>query len=590
MQAASIARLALLGGFLLVAALARGEFLAPEKAFQYHAERTDEGGLVLNWDIADGYYLYRDAFDFSGEPDQLRDVSLPDGEIVEDDYFGKSEVYFDSVSILVAPGGAQTISMTWQGCALAGLCYPPQSASLDMSDLSSERRHSAPANASAPSLAEDQHLAGRLASGGLFLNVAIFFGFGLLLAFTPCVLPMLPVVSALVVGQSVRGWRGVGLALAYVLPMAMTYAVLGVATALAGASMQAVFQHPFAVTVIAALFVVLALSMFDVFTLQMPAALRDRFDRLTAGQRGGTLLGAAAMGVVSAVLVGPCMTAPLAGALLYIAESGDAWLGGAALFALGLGMGLPLVLVASLGARLLPRPGMWMVGVKAAFGFMLLGMALWFSSRLMPEPLGLLLWSALFMLAGLLLRHVGKQVLMPVSKSALIASTAGAMALLWAVLLMVGAALGARSPWQPLAPLSGGQAVAAVSTQSNFMSRFESVSDEAVLEQKLREAASARQWVLIDFYADWCVVCHVIEAEVFGDPQVQQALEGAVLLRPDVTANDQAARALMRRYSIIGPPALLIIGPDGQERRGQRVIGGISASEFLERWHTARVL
>ena len=370
--------------------------------------------------------------------------------------------------------------------------------------------------------------------------------------------------------------------------MAMTYAVLGVVTAIAGASMQAIFQHPVAVALLAGLFVVLALAMFGVFTLQMPLALRDRLDRLSAGQRGGTLLGAAVMGVVSAALIGPCMTAPLAGALLYIAESGDVWLGGAALFSLGLGMGLPMVFIAALGARYMPRPGMWMNGVKAMFGFMLLGMALWFGDRLLSSTLSLLLWSGLFLLVGLSLWRVGKLAQWPFSAGGLLAGVLGAMASIWALLMVLGVAMGAQSPWQPLAPLVSAKAPAFSYSDLDFMAKFLPVDDEEMLDKRLVEAQQNQQWVLIDFYAEWCVVCHVIEAEVFGDPGVQQALDNALLLRPDVTANDQSAQALMRRYGIIGPPTLLIIGPDGKERRAQRIIGDISAQDFVDRWRSAK--
>ncbi|WP_253272863.1 protein-disulfide reductase DsbD [Halomonas sp. PR-M31] len=384
---------------------AEQDFLPVDKAFKLHADKQD-GEVVLRWEIARGYYLYRHRLSIEGEPSAIAPVSLRDGEIVTDEYFGESEVYYDDIEVQVDPRQAKNLALSWQGCAKDGLCYAPQRDTLDLANMSLENgtlagqgffsslsgsssssgssswfgsSASSESSASSPAvdepapeaeqgaavaspqtdndaLGEDQRLASQLSDAPIGWALAAFFGMGLLLVFTPCVLPMIPILSSLVVGSGAGARRGLMLSIAFVLPMALTYAVIGVIAALAGANLQAMLQTPWVLGVFALLFVVLALAMFGLFELQLPQALRQRLDNMQQRQRGGTLGGAAAMGVLSAILVGPCMTAPLAGALLYIADSGDALLGGGALLALGLGMGAPLLLVGALGHVYCPGP------------------------------------------------------------------------------------------------------------------------------------------------------------------------------------------------------------------------------------------
>ncbi len=584
------------------------DFLSVGEAFTYDVSVNADDTLTVSWTIADGYYLYRHQFDFAGKPAPVAAVEMPHGQPIEDEFFGKSEVYHDSVAVRVDPGNAQTVELTWQGCAEAGLCYPPQRATLDLADYNLGGGTAAPVDSNdegagtttaqakagqSDALGEDQSLAAQLSDSNTAWVLLVFFGLGLLLVFTPCVLPMVPILTSLIVGSGARGRRGLTLSLAYVLPMALTYALLGVAAALAGANLQAALQTPWVLGAFALVFVALALAMFGVYELQLPAALRNRLDRASSAQRGGSLGGAAVMGALSALIVGPCMTAPLAGALLFIAESGDVLIGGSALFALGLGMGAPLVLAGSLGARFLPRPGPWMNGVKAVFGFVLLGMALWFVARVTPAPWMLGLWGAWLLAIGTTLYQVALRAALATLPLAMIARVAGLLIGLWGALLVIGAAGGASDPTRPLAfagasgnaPGGGGESSAQT---DDFMARFDSVADLDALDAQVAKAGENGRWTLVDFYADWCISCKVIESEVFGDARVQAALADVQLLRPDVTDNDAADRALMGHYGVVGPPTLLLIGPDGEEARSARIVGELNAEAFLDHLERAR--
>lgn len=582
------------------------EFLPADQAFQLSATEHD-GQVQLRWEIAPGYYLYRKRLNVE-HPEGDVPLDLPEGDTITDEYFGESEVYYDVLDVTARPGEAESLSLTWQGCAEDGLCYAPQRADLRLADMAVLPPGSSDANGSAetgarsepdtdanptgprqagaqtPALGEDQALAARLGEAAAGWTLAAFFGMGLLLVFTPCVLPMVPILSSLVVGSNAGARRGLLLSLVFVVPMALTYALLGVAAALAGANLQAMLQTPWVLGTFAALFVIFALAMFGLFELQLPSGLRQRLDNLQQKQRGGTLGGAAVMGVLSALLVGPCMTAPLAGALLYIGESGDALLGGTALLALGLGMGTPLLLVGALGARLLPRPGPWMDRVKAVFGFILLGMAIYFLDRVLDDTLTLGLWGAWLLGAALALHQAARSA--SPSSGHLIARSGGLILGLWGVLLIVGSAGGAADPLRPLSFLQAADTGSA--PREDFMARFSQPDDLSELEQRVASAGRAGRWTLVDFYADWCVSCKVIEEEVFGDDRVQDALAEVQLLRPDVTDNDAADQALMGEFGIIGPPTLLLIGPDGEERRAQRVVGEIGADAFLERLQRAQ--
>ncbi|QOR40715.1 protein-disulfide reductase DsbD [Billgrantia diversa] len=582
------------------------DFLPPDQAFQPTLNQDGEA-LTIDWQIEPGYYLYRHRLAVEADGRELP-LDLPAGETIEDEYFGRSEVYRNTLTMQATLEGEDSITLSWQGCADAGLCYPPQQRTFELetaeassagdmstSDTGTARPVASSASdspdlAAANGQAEDQRLAARLADGNAVWTLALFFGMGLLLTFTPCVLPMIPILSSLIIGQREQGTprraAGLMLSLAYVLPMAVTYAALGVAAALAGANLQILFQNVWFIGMFSALFVVLALAMFGLFELELPGAIRQRLDAGLSRQRGGRLKGVAAMGVLSALLVGPCMTAPLAGALLFIAESGNPWLGGTALLALGLGMGAPLILIGTVGNRLLPKPGAWMGRVRGAFGFVLLGMAIWFVERILPEPIVLGLWGALGLCFAVAMRALARNASAgPLPQAG---NASAAVIGLWSALILIGAAGGADDPWRPLdvySPIGDGTAVA---SEASEPLEFDEVADLASLEERVAMASNVGQMTLVEFTADWCVSCEVIEQEVFGDSTVQTELQDVQRLRVDVTAYDAEDKAIMQNFGVVGPPTLMWFGQDGQERRGERIIGELDAETFLERYDRAR--
>ena len=544
------------------------DFLPVDQAFALHVERPESGGVVLRWDIAPGYYLYQERLRFTGLPPGS-EPELPLGEPYHDEFFGDSRIYRDSLEVVIPAADIASLELGWQGCADAGLCYPPQTRTLELSG--------AGAGLSAPVEADDQTLASGLAQQSLGWSLLIFFGLGLLLAFTPCSLPMLPILAGIVVGSKAGPRRGMALAGAYAISMAMVYAALGVVAALLGANLQGWLMQPWLIASFAGLFVLLSLPMFGFFELQLPAGLRDRLEQAGRKRRGGSLAGASALGVLSGLLVGPCMTAPLAAALLYIAQSGNALNGGLVLFALGLGIGAPLVLLVTVGNRFLPKPGPWMDRVKASFGFLFLIAALYVLRPLLSDPLWVGLWGALLVVGASGLLHLSGELVRHQALSRSVALLAG----VWGVALLLGAAGGAQDVMRPLGVFTG---VASYSG-SDPAHGFVGFSEPAVLDQELAAGKAAGQWVLVDYYADWCVSCKVMEKEVFSDAQVQAALTGVRILRPDVTQTGAASRELLNRYQVMGPPTLLFIGPDGQERRAQRITGEVDAGQFLDRWN-----
>ncbi|WP_422420984.1 protein-disulfide reductase DsbD [Pseudomonas sp. GZD-222] len=564
MRTLLIALMLLFSGLTQANPFAQSDFLPVDKAFVFSSERLDSGQMRLHWKITDGYYLYQKRLKFDGLPVEQQ-PALPEALPHHDEYFGETLVYRGELELILPASAAGQLRMGWQGCADAGLCYPPQTNLVSLSNTVVDEQ------------ASDQALAGGLQQSSLAWSLLAFLGLGLLLAFTPCSLPMLPILAGLVLGNGVSARRGWALASVYVLSMALVYAALGVIAALLGGSLQAWLQQPWLLGTLAGLFVLLALPMFGAFELQLPVWLRDRLERAGHGTRGGNLYGAALLGALSGLLMGPCMTAPLAGALLYIAQSGNALHGALVLFTLGIGMGLPLLLLVTLGNRYLPRPGPWMNLVKGLFGFVFLAMAL-YTLRTVLEPalwLGLagawliaLAWAAWPALHGL----------RPIRALPLLLG-------FWGSLLVIGASAGGDDPWQPLQPFRAATGVVASAAHSDA---FITVSQPAELQRELDSAKAQGQWVMLDYYADWCVSCKVMEKQVFARADVLAALGDVRLLRLDVTADAPSSRELLQRYQVPGPPSLIWIGPEGNERRSRRITGEIDAKNFLEQWAQTR--
>ena len=552
----------------------QADFLPVAKAFAFSTEPLPSGETRLQWQIADKYYLYQKRFKFDGL-DEVHTPVLPQGQEHSDEFFGASQVYRDAVEVVIPAGASGQVKVTWQGCADAGLCYPPQSQMVDLGGAQP---------VAAQGQAQDQSLAASLQQRSLGWSLLLFFGLGLLLAFTPCSLPMLPILAGLVVGSGASAGRGFAVAGSYVVSMALVYAGLGVLAALLGANLQALLQQPWLLGSFAALFVVLALPMFGFFELQLPSALRDRLESAGRGRKGGSLLGAGILGALSGLLVGPCMTAPLAGALLYIAQSGNAVEGGLVLFVMGVGIGMPLLLLVTVGSRFLPKPGAWMDLMKGLFGFLFLGTALLLVRPVLSEALWLGLWGVLLIILASSLWQQAQHFL----RAKPLFSPLSLLAGIWGSLILVGAAGGGTDLWQPLQVYTAKTVVG--STVSPAHGDFMTLSDPASLERELTSAKAEGQWVLLDYYADWCVSCKVMEKQVFSKPQVQEALQGVRLLRLDVTADNVASRELLSRYQVPGPPSFVWIGPNGIERRGQRITGEVNAETFLKNWNATREL
>ncbi|WP_439819813.1 protein-disulfide reductase DsbD [Pseudomonas sp. HLG18] len=547
------------------------EFLPVDKAFVLTSERLDSGETQLFWQITDGYYLYQKRLKFDGLAAENA-PTLPEGESHSDEYFGEQPVYRQVLELKIPAAAKGQIKVSYQGCADAGLCYPPQTRVIDLGGK---------AAAAVADEAQDQALASGLQQHTLGWSLLVFFGLGLLLAFAPCSLPMLPILAGMVVGSGATPRRGFALASSYVICMALVYASMGVIAALLGANLQAWLQNPWLLGAFAAIFVILALPMFGFFELQLPVALRDRLEHASRSRSGGSLIGAGVLGALSGLLVGPCMTAPLAGALLYIAQSGNALHGGLILFALGIGIGVPLLLLVTVGNRFLPKPGAWMNLLKGVFGFLFLGTAVLMLRPVLDPSLWLALCGALLLIAAYCAWKQSEGF-------GRVAQLFGASSLLlgiWGSLLLVGAAGGGDNPYQPLQIYSAGRTGAAI---PDGHEAFTTIKDPAALQRELDTAKAQGQWVLIDYYADWCVSCKIMEKQVFGQARVMQALNDVRLLRLDVTADNAASRELLGRYKVPGPPSFVWIGADGEERRSQRITGEVDADTFLQRWTTTR--
>lgn len=552
-----------------------GDFLPVREAFRLSLVESGEQSVKLRFVNAEGYYLYKHRFSFRIEPRDLArgEAVLPAGEPKHDEYFGDVEVYYGITDITLPIDNPIdlpfTVHVSYQGCADKGLCYPPESQRIEVDGQGAAP--TAPAASTGPSALAQ--------AGWTWKELALFFLGGLALTFTPCVLPMLPILTGVVLRGQPGGTRGLVLSLAYVLPMALSFAILGALMGLFGAelNLQARLQSPWVLAPFAIFFALFGAASLGFLELRLPAAIDGRLQRLSQRLHGGTIFSAAALGVLSSLLVSPCVSAPLAGALLYISSSGDALGGGLKLLALGLGMGTPLVLFAVGGGALLPKSGPWMVTVRNAFGALLMAVAVWLLERVVPGPVALALWGLLA--AGIAL-WLGVLELTPKTHHQKLAQLLGLPLLVYALVAWVGALQGESDPLRPLGHAQVGAAVAAPSAQQG---EWQTVTTPAELDAALAEAKSAGQPLLLDWYADWCISCKVIEREVLTAPAVTAQLGGYRLIRFDITESREDQRALLDRYQLFGPPAILFFGPKGDEWADLRVVGEISAADFAER-------
>jgi thiol:disulfide interchange protein DsbD len=558
------------------------EFLDPAVAFKPAARALDAQTIEVAFDIAKGYYLYRDKFKFAVEGDSvtLGTPVFPKGKEKIDENFGKVEVYYKRVAIRLpvernASGTLPlTLKVTSQGCADAGVCYPPQTQTISV-ELPAPG--SVPAASGAPVAVdgdESGKIAATLKNAGFWANLAFFFIAGLGLSLTPCVFPMIPILSGIIAGQGHKAShaRGFALSLAYVLGMALTYAAAGIAAGMTGTLLSAALQSPWVLGAFALVFVVLSFSMFGFYELQLPTALQSKLSEESGHLRGGRGIGVFLMGALSALIVGPCVAAPLAGALLYIGQTGDAVLGGTALFVMALGMGVPLIAVGTAGGSLLPKTGPWMEAVKKGFGVLLLATAVWLVSPVVPPVVPMLAWAALLIVPAIYL-HALDPLPPHVKGWQRFWKGVGIVMLLTGAALLIGALAGSRDPLQPLAGLRG-QAVAAETRKLSF----EPVRSVTELDSRL---AAVDRPVMLDFYADWCVSCKEMERYTFADPAVQAKLAGFTLLKADVTQNTPEDKALLTRFGLFGPPGIIFFAPDGKEVPGIRVVGYQEAASFL---------
>jgi thiol:disulfide interchange protein DsbD len=582
-----IRRLLLLLSLCLPPVAAAQELLEVDQAFRLSARAFDANTLEVRYDIAKGYYMYRDKFQFALEPAAAKagTPQLPPGKIKQDEFFGDVETYRKEIVILLpftAPAGTDSVTLkaSSQGCADLGVCYPPNPQTLQVSLTATGAAPGATASAGADADEdESSQLAGLLKNAGFWLVLTTFFGAGVLLAFTPCVFPMYPILSGIIVGHGHKITKGRAfiLSMAYVLGMAVAYAAAGVAAGLSGSMLSAALQNAWVLGGFAALFVVLSLSMFGFYELQLPAFLQSKLSEESGHLKGGSLHGVAAMGALSALIVGPCVAAPLAGALLYIAQTRDAVLGGAALFAMALGKGVPLVIVGVSTRSLLPHTGPWMESVKKAFGVLLLALAIWLVSPVLPAWAHLGAWGALAIGTAMFLRAVDP--LPPhAHNAARFWKGVGMVLLVLGATLLVGAVGGSRDPLQPLGFLRSASATAGEHVA------FERVKSVAELEARL---AAADRPVLLDFYADWCVSCKEMERYTFSDAKVAAQMRRMTLLQADVTANTDEDKALLKRFSLFGPPGIIFFDRAGQERKNLRVVGYQPADQFIKVVNTA---
>jgi thiol:disulfide interchange protein DsbD len=574
--------------------LGNNEFVSVDEAFKPILIPVDGNTVEVTFQVTPGYYLYKDKISVAtlAENVQLGKLNLPKGKLKFDEFFGESEVYFDDVFATLALARATPDAMdlelevSFQGCAEGGLCYPPTTRVVStrlpeataITDLASLPSRDEP-------VSEQGKLAQVITGSSIWVTIGVFFVAGLGLAFTPCVLPMVPILSGIIAGEgdNVSPTRGFTLAFSYVMGMALVYTGAGVAAAAAGLQLQATFNQPWVLILFSALFVFLSFGMFGAFELQMPSSIQSKLSGVSGNQKSGTMIGAFVMGSLSALVVTACVAPALIAALTVMAQTGDMLRGGTALFAMSLGMGAPLLAVGAAQGKLLPKAGGWMVAVKGAFGFMFLGLAVWMLSRILPGSVTLALWAALVFMTGVFMGGL-TSLTADSSIPQKLGKGFGLLAILYGLLLFLGALSGGSNPMKPLATVSFGGGVMVAEESHLEFQRIKSVDD---LDREISAAAAAGKTAMLDFYADWCVSCIEMEEYTFTDVGVQAALADSVLLQADVTANDELDQELLQRFGVFGPPTIIFFGMDGQQRHGYEVVGYMKAKDFTDHLNQA---
>lgn len=567
---------------------AEDKFLHPDEAFQLDVVATGNQTLEGRFTISPGYYLYKDRIKFEIKEAPLGSISavkLPAGEMKNDPNFGKMEVYHhDFTANITTENNAQNVVIhaRFQGCSEKGLCYAPQLKTYNISMLANAS-NSSPI-AATPTQSDNDQATNLLKGGKLWLIAAGFFGFGLLLSFTPCVLPMIPILSGIIVGDKkthhheTSRLHSLNLSIAYVLGIALSYTIAGIAAGLSGQLLSNALQSPWVLTATAIIFVILSFSMFGFYELRLPHSVENRMVKTSNRLKGGQFFGVFLMGVISALIVSPCVAAPLAGALIYIGQTGDVVLGGVALFALSIGMGVPLLLIGASAGHVLPKAGGWMTAVRNFFGILMLAVAIYIVSPILPASIQLLLWSALLIIPAIYLHALDN---LPLNSATgrshpwmRFWKGIGIMLLIGGIAMLIGAISGAKSPLQPLSGLS----IAGNNKNISHLP-FVRVNNTAELDAQI-DAANGKV-VMLDFYADWCTACKEMELFTFSDPAVQQSLKDAVLLQADVTDNTAQDLALLQRFNLYGPPGIIFFNRSGQEIKPIKVVGYENATNFL---------
>ncbi len=597
------------------AAIDESKLLTSELAFPLSVSLDSANILSLQWDIAEGYYLYKKRIKLStmiseidrensnnvtiSQAAQLSNGQFPASEFIDDPIYKGMEIFRNTLIVKYALSGSESsftntsLKLKYQGCADVGVCYSPVKKIFKLADLKGFSNLTYTANESSTSKitnknsvnidakSEQDAIALSLASDNFMLTLVSFFGFGLLLAFTPCVFPMIPILSGIIIGQGkqLSTAKAFSLSLVYVLAMALAYTVVGVLAAIFGTNLQIWFQNPWVLSSFAGVFVLLSLSMFGFYDVQMPSFIQVKLNNLSNKQASGKLISAAIMGGLSALIVGPCVTAPLVGALIYIGQSGDTLLGGAALFCLGLGMGAPLLIIGTSAGKILPRAGMWMEAVKGIFGVLMLAVAIWLLARILPSLISQLLWALLLIVSAVYMGAL-RQHNEETTQWQLLWKGLGLSILLVGFIMIIGASTGNSNLFSPLANLAGGTNSSLASEHRGIV--FKSVKSIDDLKETLKQASKNKQITMLDFYADWCVSCKEMEETTFKDPAVKSILSSVHKIQADVTENDNKDTELLKHFSIIGPPAILFFNEQGEELTSYRVVGYMDTGKFLK--------